>query len=170
MRKRKLTKLPGGRLAEFVPEEKHYRVVDTLGLMLRNGTIGIPLHDAGRKFAEDFHAASLEGLKAVNLEAQVGGSASGESITERTAMSLRRVEKALDAVGGMDSPGGSALWNVVGLGIGITVWQAMGWNGKPLSDRRFASGILIAALAVLAKHYRYTAGGGENNILIKNKH
>ena len=90
-------------------------------------------------------------------------------MTERTAMALRRVEKALDAVGGIDSPGGSALWNRIGLGIGITVWQAMGWNGKPLSDRRFASGILIAALAVLAKHYRYT-GGKENNILIKNKH
>ncbi len=154
MRKQKLAQLSGGRLAEFIPAEKHYRVVDTLGLMFRNGTIGIPLHDAGRKFAEDFHSASLEGLKAVNLEAQVGGSASGESITERTAMALRRVERALDAVGGMDSPGGSALWNVVGLGMGMNEWAT-----SERLHRHTASGILISALATLARHYRYTATG-----------
>ena len=156
MKQRKLTHLPGGRLAEFIPEEKHYRVVDTLGLMLRNGTIDIPMHDAGRKFAEDFLAANLIGLKAINLEPSFGGS--GDSITEQGAQALRRVEKALDAVGGIDSPGGSALWYVVGLGMGIKPWQAIGWGGKPIGQWLTATGIIVSALAVLAKHYRFAGG------------
>jgi len=63
------------------------------------------------------------------------------------------VRAALDAVGGIGSPAGSALWFVVGLQMSIRDWaQREGWNHRRL-DRDEAKGYLVAALGVLARHY-----------------
>ena len=92
-----IREMPGGRVAAFEEEAGqagHYRVVDTIGLMLRNGTIDMAMHDAARAFAQDFAAARLMGHKAVNLNPSGG---CGCSMTERAAMALRRVHRAMDA-------------------------------------------------------------------------
>ncbi|MEG1565100.1 MAG: hypothetical protein RR365_15485 [Bacteroides sp.] len=124
-----MTAMPGGRKAIFVREEdasgqlsEHFRIVDTLGTMLRRGTITTPMFDAGTRFAEDFHSAGLEGIRAIDYGSAGGGSASTDSMTERVAMAQHRVGKALDAVGGIESLGGSLLWHVVGQGMSLREW------------------------------------------------
>jgi hypothetical protein len=65
------------------------------------------------------------------------------------------VWRAIVAVGGPGSPGGSCLWHVVGCESSLKEWALeQGWNGRRVSQET-ASGILIAALAILeAHHYR----------------
>jgi len=74
-------------------------------------------------------------------------------MTERCAFARKRLGQALDAVGGISSPGGCAVWHVAGLGKSVREWAAQeGWNGRPMNERE-AKGILIGALAMLALHY-----------------
>ena len=45
----------------------------------------------------------------------------------------RRVAKALDALGGLESPAGSCVRHVVGLQRSIREWaMRQGWGGKPI--------------------------------------
>ncbi|MEA1052327.1 hypothetical protein U5801_21330 [Lamprobacter modestohalophilus] len=136
---------------------RHYRAVDTLGLMHRAGSIDAYQHAAGEHFAQDFAAAFRSGCKTARLQPGVGhgGSPPGLEETERHANAARRVDAALAAVGGADSPGAAALWYVAGLGLSVRAWsQREGWNGRTLNKHE-ASGMLIAALAVLARFYGY---------------
>lgn len=157
---------PDGSLAQYVCEDQadnqhpagHFRTVDTLGLMLRNGTITGAMHDAGQQFAQEFYAAQLTGPKPPSLE-RIGGGSPGDSMTERCAFAHKRVGQALDAVGGVGSPAGSALWYVAGLGMSVREWALReGWNGRRL-DKDEAKGILLAALGMLARYYGYERGG-----------
>jgi hypothetical protein len=73
----------------------------------------------------------------------------------------QRIEKARElvwrtirAVGGLDSPGGSCLWHVVGWERSLKEWaHDQGWSGRRVSQES-ASGILIAVLGALDAHYR----------------
>ncbi|QKS28230.1 MAG: hypothetical protein HT579_04345 [Candidatus Accumulibacter similis] len=151
----------GGRTVEWVREESgehagnaHFRTVDSLGLLLRNGTITPPMHDAGQQFAATFVWAQLHGPRALALDRVRGGQWS-DGISERAAYARKRVGQALDAVGGIGSPGGTAVWHVAGLGQSVKEWSAQqGWNGRALSQPE-ARGILVAALGMLAMHYGY---------------
>ncbi len=58
----------GNRQVEWVREDsgeyqgnEHFRTVDSLGLMLKNGTITASMHDAGQEFATVFALAHLNG-------------------------------------------------------------------------------------------------------------
>lgn len=165
-----MTAMPGGRKAIFVREEdasgqpsEHFRIVDTLGTMLRRGTITSPMYDAGTRFAEDFYSAGLEGTRAIDYGSAGGGSASTDSMTERVAMAQHRVGKALDAVGGIESLGGSLLWHVVGQGMSLREWiRCSLWNRRRL-DIREVRGVMIVAMQVLAAHYGYQFSGHEHN-------
>jgi hypothetical protein len=65
----------------------------------------------------------------------------------------RRVNAALDALGGHDSPAGSCVWFVVGLEMSVREWAArQGWSGRPV-PQPIASGMLVAGLGVLAMHF-----------------
>lgn len=153
--------LAGGRRAEWMREafgehkgNEHFRTVDSLALMLKNGTITPQMHDAGQDFACTFHVAQLNGPATPAFD-RIPGSHWRDSITERAAFARKRIGEALDAVGGIASPGGSAVWHVAGLGESIKEWAfQQGWNGRPLSQPE-ARGILVAALAMLAMHYGY---------------
>ena len=62
--------------------------------------------------------------------------------------------------GGLDSAAGSCVWHVVGCGCSIREWAARrGWGGRPVGHAQ-AQGILVAALGVLAAHFRLRAPGG----------
>lgn len=155
---------PDGSVAQYVREEDdeqrpadHFRTVDTLGLMLKNGTITPQMFDAGQQFSQEFYAAQLTGPKPPSLE-RIGGSRTADSMTERCAFAIKRVTQALDAVGGVSSPAGSALWYVAGLGMSVREWALRdGWNGRKL-DKDEAKGILLAALGMLARYYGYERG------------
>lgn len=153
--------LAGGRQVEWVRENsgehlgnEHFRTVDSLALMLRNGTITTAMHDAGQEFATVFVLAHLNGPGAPAFD-RIPGGQWRDSMTERTAFARKRIGHALDAVGGIASPGGSAVWHVAGLGMSVKEWSAQeGWNGRTLAQPE-ARGILVAALGMLAMHYGY---------------
>jgi len=153
--------MPGGRQAEWVREDSgehqgnvHFRTIDSLSLMLKNGTITTHMHDAGQDFARTFFLAQLGG-PSVPAFNRIPGGQWRDSMTERVAYARKHVGEALDAVGGMGSPGGSAVWYVAGVGQSIKEWSVQqGWIGRPLSQPE-ARGILVAALGMLAMHYGY---------------
>ena len=157
---------PDGSVIRYVREEDddqkpvdHYRTVDTLALMLRNGSITGAMHDAGQQFSQDFARAFASGVASSRLDGLPAGTTPGQMMVEKNAGAARAVRDALDAVGGSGSPAGSALWFVAGLGMSIRDWALRdGWNGKRV-EKNEAKGILVAALGVLARYYGYERSG-----------
>jgi hypothetical protein len=137
----------------------HHRTVDTLGKMLRAGTITQEMHDAARAFQADFAIASLDPIRATPT-LRVPGAGRGPDLNERQLDARRRVHRVFEALGGIGGPTGSCLWHVVGCGRSIREWSIrQAWNGRP-SDQKEAKGILIGALGMLAGHYGYSEIGG----------
>ena len=129
----------------------HRRAVDTLGLMLTNGSITPQMHEAGCIFRTLFRSAAIDGIaisQLIRLAGATGGEMSGRQIDAR-----RRVNTGLDALGGHDSPAGSCVWFIVGLEMSVREWAARrGWSGRPV-PQPIAGGILVAALGILAMHF-----------------
>jgi hypothetical protein len=142
--------LENGQPAVYMEKPGHFRTLDTLGLLLKRKKIDRAAHDAGQSFAEDFYDAQLGGAKAIDYAATRGGQPSADSMTEHAAFARRRVHQALDAVGGIGSPRGKVLWDVVGLGMSPTEI-----SGQDNVHRREIIGLLRGALYVLARHYGY---------------
>jgi hypothetical protein len=133
----------------------HHRTVDTLGIMLRAGTISQGMHDAARDFQAQFTVARFDVVRCMSLMRMPGNGGPGD-LTEAQVDARRRVGKALDALGGLGSPAGSCVWHVVGLQRSIREWALrQGWGGRPVRVEQ-AQGILVAALGMLVKHYGYT--------------
>ncbi len=132
----------------------HHRTVDTLGIMLRAGTISQEMHDAARDFQAQFTIACFDVVRCMSLMRLPGGSDPGD-LTEAQLDARRRVGKALDALGGLGSPAGSCAWHVVGLQRSLREWaMRQGWGGRPVRVEQ-AQGILVAALGVLMRYYGY---------------
>ena len=132
----------------------HRRTVDTLGIMLRAGTITKDMHDAARDFQAQFTITRFDVVRCMSLMRLPGGG-NGADLTDAQVDARRRVGAALDALGGLGSPAGSCVWHVVGLQRSIREWaMRQGWGGKPIRVEQ-AQGILIAALGTLAGHYGY---------------
>lgn len=128
---------------------------DTIARLLANKTITVGAATAARQFQRLFHVAGLGGLRAVQLERQPAGPA-GEGLAQVQAR--RRVVQAIDALGGHQALGGSAVWYVVGVGDSVKDWaqrQRLG-HGRDLNERT-AVGILIGALGALEAHLRIGA-------------
>ena len=134
----------------------HHRTVDTLGKMLRSGTITQEMHDAAKDLQADFIVANFDPLRALPI-LRVPGNGREPDLNERQLDARRRVHEALQALGGISSPAGSCVWHVVGLQRSVREWAIrQGWGGRPV-DHKAAAGILIAALGVLAAHLGYGA-------------
>jgi hypothetical protein len=132
----------------------HHRTVDTLGIMLRAGTITKDMHDAARDFQAQFTIARFDVVRCMSLIRLPGGGGAAD-LTDAQVDARRRVGSALDALGGLGSPAGSCVWHVVGLQRSIREWAIrQGWGGRPVRVEQ-AQGILVAALGVLAGFYGY---------------
>src|SRR5512147_2644575 len=132
----------------------HHRTVDTLGIMLRAGTINKDMHDAARDFQAAFTIARFDVVRCMPLVRLLGGSGPGD-FTDAQVDARRRVGAALDALGGLGSPAGGCIWHVVGLQRSIREWaMRQGWGGRPVRIEQ-AQGILVAALGMLAGYYGY---------------
>jgi hypothetical protein len=131
----------------------HHRTVDTLGKMLRSGTISQEMHDAARDFQAAFIVAQLDPLRAIPI-LRVPGSGREPELGPRQLHARRRVHAAMEALGGISSPAGSCVWHVVGLQRSVREWAIrQGWGGRPVRHEQ-AQGILVAALGVLAADER----------------
>jgi hypothetical protein len=63
-----------------------------------------------------------------------------------------QVWRSVQAVGGLQSPAGSCLWNVVGWEKTLKEWAIEGaWRGQRIMQET-ASGILVATLGMLDQH------------------
>jgi hypothetical protein len=132
----------------------HHRTVDTLGKMLRAGTIAQEMHDAAKDFQAAFIVANFDPLRALPL-LRVPGNGREPELHERQLDAQRRVHEAMQALGGISSPAGSCVWHVVGLQRSVREWALrQGWGGRPVRQEQ-AQGILVAALGVLAGHFGY---------------
>ncbi len=133
---------------------RHRRAVDTLGMMLSNGTITPEMHEAGCIFRTLFRSAALDGMSTSQLIRLPGSTA--DQLSNRQLDARRRVFAAMDALGGEDTPAGSCVWFVVGLEMSVREWSARsGWSGRPVSQP-IAGGILVAVLGLLAAHFGLT--------------
>jgi hypothetical protein len=136
----------------------HHRTVDTLGKMLRAGTITPEMHDAACDLQAAFIIANFDPLRAVPI-LRVPGTEREPDLSERQLHARRRVHKAMAALGGISSPAGSCVWHVVGLQRSVREWaMRQGWGGRPVRQEQ-AQGILVAALGMLAAQCRYALAG-----------
>lgn len=136
-----------------------YRAVDTLATMERRGSITPTMRQAGEDFRTRFATAQLDPLRALDYSKPRDGAAArrqdGEQPGLRVEGARDAVWRAILAVGGPGSPGGSCLWHVVGWERSLKEWAfEQGWSGRRVSQET-ASGILIAALGALDAHYRH---------------
>jgi hypothetical protein len=132
----------------------HHRTVDTLGKMLKAGTITEEMYDAARDFEASFIVAQLDQLRALPV-LRVPGTEREPDLSERQLHAKRRVHEAMQALGGLSSPAGSCVWHVVGLQRSVREWaMRQGWGGRPVRQEQ-AQGILVAALGMLAAHVGY---------------
>lgn len=133
-----------------------YRAVDTLSLMERRGSITAGMRQAGEDFHARFATARLDPLRAHDWRRPRAGVVLSRSDADpgaRIEAARRAVWRAVLAVGGIGSPAGSCLWHVVGWQCSLKEWALeQGWNGRRISQEA-ASGILIAALGALERHF-----------------
>jgi hypothetical protein len=134
----------------------HHRTVDTLGKMLKAGTITPEMHDAAKDFQAAFIVANLDALRALPI-LRVPGTGREPELNVRQLHARDRVYKSLQALGGISSPAGSCVWHVVGLQRSVREWAIrQGWGGRPVRQEQ-AQGILVAALGMLAACFGYGA-------------
>jgi hypothetical protein len=128
----------------------HHRTVDTLGKMLRAGTITPEMHDAGKDFQAAFIVANLDPLRAIPI-LRVPGTGREPELNERQLDARRRVHHSLKALGGLSSPAGSCVWHVVGLQRSVREWAIrQGWGGRLVRQEQ-AQGILVAGWGCLRR-------------------
>ena len=99
----------------------HHRTVDTLGIMLRAGTITREMHDAARDFQAQFTIARYDTLVCMRFDRDPSKGNRAE-LTETQIDARRRVDVAVNALGGLGSPAGGCVWHVVGLQRSVREW------------------------------------------------
>jgi hypothetical protein len=111
-------------------ELEEVREKDTLGKMLRAGTIDQAMHDAAKDFQAAFILAQLDPLRALPV-LRVPGTGHEPELNERQLHARRRVQQAMAALGGISSPAGSCVWHVVGLQRSVREWGPAPGLGRP---------------------------------------
>jgi hypothetical protein len=134
-----------------------YRTVDTLAIMERRGTITAGMRQAGEDFRARFATAQLDPLSAYDISRPRIDRPSGLRSADEPALRIEKARKAvwraILAVGGLNSAGGSCLWHVLGWERSLKEWALeQGWSGRRVSQEA-ASGVLIAALGALEAHF-----------------
>jgi len=129
----------------------HHRAVDTLGMMLANGTITQEMYDAGTKFRMLFRSASLGTMGTSALVRLPGKTANGMS--DHHVFAGLKVADAINVLGGHDSAAGSCAWHVLGCETSVREWaMRQGWGGRIVPPTQ-AQGMLVATLSVLASAF-----------------
>jgi len=127
-----------------------YRVEGLLGRLERHGDIGPAERMAGEKFAELFRIANMDPIRAAGMAQKSRGALAGEP---NGVAARERLNRALDALGGLGSACGTCAWFVLGCQLSLRQWAMReGWGGRPISPH-VARGVLQGTLGVLARHF-----------------
>jgi hypothetical protein len=131
-----------------------WQKLDTLARMVRAGSITRGMQAAGWKFNSLFNAAGLDPLWASDPARVPVLTHSGRLPQHRgNAAARTAVLDSLEVLGGIQSPGGSCAWHVLGCEWTIAAWGlSRGWGGHRV-DTRVATGILLADLGILRHYY-----------------
>lgn len=149
---------PVERLERIVDDEGRpaspYVVIGLLERMLRSGSITDGMKRAGDEFRMHFARSQLDPLKCADLSKPIVDGGRRQTEQGRGIENARDVVwRAIVAVGGLASPGGSCIWHVIGWERSLREWsRQQGWNGR-LIQVHTASGILIATLGALESHF-----------------
>ena len=131
------------------------RALDTISCMLREKTITEREAKAANLFHDEFRRAHLDGLFAsdtTRIPVVLANGNNGRFAMGSEAARLA-VMGAIDALGGVGSPGGSCAWHVLGCELPLTRWALeVGWGTRRVW-RLQASGILITDLGILRAYY-----------------
>jgi hypothetical protein len=132
--------------------------LDTLAIMLARGSISDAMKEAGDCFHDHFRRAGLDGLRAADLTrvpVQLRGPAALWEQRHGSEAARLQILSALDALGGMQEPGGSCAWYVLGCEMSLKRWAlTANWASRRI-DHVVASGILIADLGILKAHWGF---------------
>jgi hypothetical protein len=113
-------------------------------------------------FHDLFRRAGLDRLWSADLERVpvqlAGGGAWGDGIGSDAARV--QIVSALDALGGVNSPGGSCAWSILGLEMSLRQWALNANFATRRIDKDVAAGILIADLGILEAHWLPPSGSG----------
>jgi len=131
-----------------------HMVRDVVTILERSGKLDERAADASRRFQDDFAVAQLSGYQAVDLTRPIGGGSSPAGPSDHVMAARDRVWTAAEALGGMGSPGAGACWDILGLGYSIREHAERTLFGAQSLSRIAATGVLITAAHVLARHYR----------------
>jgi hypothetical protein len=127
-----------------------WKVEGPLARLERSGAIGARERVAGETFQRLFRIAALDPLHAAGM-AHRSHAVTEEALTGVWAR--ERVNRALDALGGLGSPCGSCAWFVLGMQLSVREWAMReGWGGRPVSPH-VAKGTLCGTLGVLVRHF-----------------
>jgi hypothetical protein len=133
----------------------HRRAVDSLGVLLANGSITPQMHEAGVVFRAVFQRAALDRVRTMPMIRILGGRM--DLLSESQTAARERVARAITHLGGFGSPSGSIAWYVLGLEHSVRDWALrQGWCGRPVNPAQ-AQGILLGTLGMLAAHYGIAA-------------
>jgi hypothetical protein len=130
------------------------RVVDSLSVMWKNGSITERQMLAGRHFQDDFTKANLGGFHNADLGRPIGTGGAVVVESEAILRARDRISDALEKMGGSGSILGSCAWHVLGRGDTLTQWCDR--QTSPVGNkipRLAATGILIGVLSILEWHY-----------------
>ena len=134
-----------------------WQTLDTLTRMARAGSIATGMQKAGEIFHEQFRLASLDPLRAADPTRIPVLANTGNRVWRGgfgNAEARRQVLLTLDVLGGMQLPGGSCAWHVLGCEWTLDEWsRSRVWANRRI-DVRSAAGILLVDLGLLQRHFR----------------
>lgn len=128
--------------------EHRFRRIDTIEQWKKAGIIGEKQFAAARQFAAIFDCAGFQDRFSVQCFDRVdGGGFTGEP--ERVLMAKDNIRQAMYVVGQI---GGSALWDIVGLGH--TMQEYCKRHSWTRANQTMVKGALVASLDALVYHWR----------------
>ena len=142
---------PGGPIVieeTMTAGEARVRRLDVVGVWQKSGEITDDQHAAALIFANDFDTAGLQDRFSVQCFDRVDSSPNMAE-PERVMQAKDRVRQAMYVTGQI---GGSAMWDIVGLGH--TMKQYVANHSWTRSNQTEVKGALKCALSTLVWHYR----------------
>jgi hypothetical protein len=131
-----------------------YRSIDILDLLERRGTITHGMWLAGNRFRSIFRLTQLDPLRASDLgRTLISGGRPDPDLNNMREKARDSAWRALLAVGGIASPGGSCIYTVLGWERTIKDWAFERSLSGDRVSQDVAKGIFISALGALESHY-----------------
>ncbi|MBF0140105.1 MAG: hypothetical protein HQL74_07480 [Magnetococcales bacterium] len=122
------------------------RIQDTLEILYNKGHINIQQYNAGKRFQNDFTIASLDTLRAFDPNrVSTGREPNWDKIDE----ARKNVSRAMDYLGGVDTPAGAAVWHIIGLGEQPFEYV----RTTNVYDIKYVLGMLASALCIMGSRY-----------------